>query len=154
MIEIRTYGKYKIRYSSGSQAFYAIDGEGQQVVEAKTENEVVEKLRDMEKRAFKRIPIFRVDQDGETGEGDLTSVDLKGSEAWVSMVKSSRTYGSGRSKIYLSDGRDRYYEQTPANIEKVEQIKQKREQIQAILTEITEMRATLEKPINREYFGI
>ena len=151
-IEIKTYGNYKIRYAE--QRFYAIDAQGDRAEEAPTEAELIEKLKVLDKRDFKRVQIYRVEQNGHVQVGVITSIDSGVQEAWINMEKDPSHYGSGRSKVYLSSGRDLYYEQTLANIDKVEQIRQRREHIEGILLEIRALRDQLEKPINREYFGM
>lgn len=150
-VEIRSYNQYKIFYSSSSHEFFA-EEDGTKVESASTEKVLIDNLKVRDKSGFKRVPIYAVSQDGEVQKGELTSVVDGGCKAWVRMPDSQ--YSSGRSKIYLSSGRDKYFEQTEANAVKVEQVKSRGEQIKALLTEIKGIRETLEKPINLEYFRV
>ena len=152
-IKIKQMFGYQISYDVRRRQFIVEDTDGTELAYAQTQDEIEVKAKALSKQEFKRISIVKVNQEGIITSGELTSLDRADKSAWVSMEKSKYSWGSGRQKISLNSDRG-YYESTDKNLIISENIKAKAEDLNRIRVEINALEATLEKPINRAYFGI
>jgi len=145
---------YNIYYSSTFKNFILKDDDGAELASAKTAEEIEAKAKQLRKQDFKRIRIIYVSRyEGKVNEGELTSINRDDQSAWVSLKEKATTWGGNRTKIRLHYDTG-YYEATEGNLGIAEVIKEKRRAIDGIFKEIEQLVATLEKPINLEYFGI
>lgn len=151
MLKIKRCYGLTLSYDPDRKRFFLIDSDGTEMDYCTTQDEAETKAKSLSKREFKRIKIYEVYKDGGVDAGEVTSVNPDDETAWVSM--SPTRYGTGRSKIDLRYS-SRYFEQTPANISIIEAIKQKHLEVKRVATELRELVETLEKPINKEYFGL
>ena len=152
-IKIKEIYGYNLLYDERLRRFVIEDTDGTNLGHANTQDDAEVKAKALAKREFKRIPIIKIEQEGQSIMGELTSLNRDDKSVWVSMEKSKDVWDSGRQKIGLvySEG---YYEVTQVNLKILEDIKAKRESLNYIKAEIKDLIATLEKPINMDYFGI
>ena len=152
-IKIKEIFGYKLSYDERMKRFIVEDTDGTELAWANTQDEAEVKAKALSKQEFKRIPFIEVKQEGQITTGELTSLNKDDQSAWVSMEKSEDNYGGGRRKINLRYDHG-YYEVIEANLKILEGIKAKRETLNQIKAEIKALIATLEKPIDMDYFGI
>jgi hypothetical protein len=153
MIEIKKIHGFKLHYDAERRLFVLIDSEGAEMGFSNTQDEAEDKAKELSKSEFKRIKIIDVYHEGQISQGEITSINRDSLEAWVSMEKSSASWGSGRQKISLRYNNS-FYEATEANNKIIDGIKKHRAIVDQNLNEITELIDKLEKPINTEYFGL
>jgi len=149
--KICTFQDYELYYEGNSyqRDFYAIQ-DREVITRAPTQDALEKKLKGMNKQGFKRIPIMEIHRpyynDSYTiAFGEVTSLNRDDKEVWVS-------FSGKRSKSGL--GYCPYHEKTEANIAIARQIIAKRKEVSRIEMEIDELRKSMEKPINKAYFGI
>lgn len=156
-IKLDCYG-LELGYSSDRKVFVLLNKEGEEVDNAPTQDKAEELAASISKKAFERVPVFRVDQDGSTYEGEITSLMRGEHTIWVSMKPIDQSDEQWRrpyrEKLWLSEVEYRYFENTSTNQVIVEAIRQKGKELAFLQTKIKELRETLEKPINRAYFGL
>lgn len=154
MIRIqRNFYGYELGYSPESKEFCLLDEKGSIVERAPTQEKAQELAVALKKMDFKRIRIFRVYQDGDVTTGEVTSVNPIEGSAWVNM-KANTNYGGGTQKITLTSTGGTYYAQTPANQERVEQIKALADTILQAKAGIRALVCDMEKPITRATIGL
>lgn len=152
-IKIKEIYGYTLVYDEKRKTFSIQDIDGTELAYGQTQDEAEAKAKALSKQDFKRIPIVRVEQEGQVTPGELTSLNRDDRAAWISMEKGEDSYGSGRRKISLRYDHS-YYEATEANLKVIEGIKTKREALKLIKAEIEVLIDTLEKPIDGDFFGI
>lgn len=152
-IKIKEIYGYTLLYDERLRRFIIKDADGTELAHANTQDDAEVKAKALSKQEFKRIRIINVEQEGQSTMGELTSLNRDDKSAWVSMEKDEHAYGGGRRKISLNYDRG-YYEETGANLKILGEIKAKREILNRIKTELKNLIAVLEKPINLGYFGI
>ncbi len=152
-IKIKEIYGYKLGYQEGLERFVLEDTDGTELAYGKTQSEVEVKAKSLRQQEFKRIRIIKVQTEGVSNLGELTSLNRDDNSAWVSMEKGEDSWGSGRSKIALHYDHG-FYEATETNLKILENIKGRRETLLQIKSDIDTLIGTLEKPINLAYFGI
>jgi len=150
MVKISEVRGYTVFYSSEYKQFILRDKEENEVARAKTQEQVELQIEKLVKLAYKfPIPAFKLHYAGEVMKGRITSLNPDDKSAYFAY--DDKRLGSHEKVRLISD---RVFEITEANTIIHEQVIQYHAEIKSIEGKINALIQQLEKPINREYFGL
>jgi hypothetical protein len=138
----------QIWYDGRGKIFTLENAQGDVLGSGKTQDEVEEQAKVYAKAAY-HFPINAFESYGMNVKPvKLTSVNIKGKALWLVRENGERT------KHSFSYGGDSIFEITPHNQEIVTKVHALRDKIDLLEQEAREAIKDLEKPINKEYFGL
>ena len=149
MIDIGPIKGYRMFYDPKEHIFRLLDTEENEVASAPTQAELEKKAGELSRQSFK-LPIpAALTRSGAVDKGRITSVSIESQSVYF--VEDNRHHT--KTKIKFPYGH-RLFELTELNEEICTQVEGLINQRKELGTKIEELISQLEKPIDRDYFGM